>query len=193
MAKIALETEVRSVGGKGSATTNKCCTKARADALGCKIKSGYSYKDNQLIEQGSYEKDLITYIGFYATATASDEIFLTIPKGQDVYPYNNISSGVTPPARITWVCIGRTVKHNVTSSTFTYYYGRNVLNLGVYQGEYYNSSTNARIAVNNSNGTNVVIITSTSSIDVLFYSGSTLKQSRYNINVFTSDNIGEFI
>lgn len=58
MAKIALETEVRSVGGKGSATTNKCCTKARAEVFGCKIKSGYSYKDNQLIEQGSYEKDI---------------------------------------------------------------------------------------------------------------------------------------
>lgn len=62
MAKIALETEVRSVGGKGSATTNKCCTKSRAEYFGCKIKSGYSYKDNQLIEQGSYEKDITSWI-----------------------------------------------------------------------------------------------------------------------------------
>lgn len=29
---------------------NKCCTKARALKLGCRIKSGFSYTDNQLVE-----------------------------------------------------------------------------------------------------------------------------------------------
>ncbi len=63
MSKIALETEVYAIGGKSSPVAKKCCTKARAETLGCKIRSGYSYKDNQLIEQESYEKNVTYYIG----------------------------------------------------------------------------------------------------------------------------------
>ena len=37
-------------GGTLSVIDNKCCTKARALELGCQIKSGFSYTDNQLVE-----------------------------------------------------------------------------------------------------------------------------------------------
>lgn len=105
MAKIALETEVRSVGGKGSATTNKCCTKARAEALGCKIKSGYSYRDNQLIEQGSYEKDITRW--FIVTYTSKIEL----GKWGWVLPSTNGGSGqwisdIEGSAPIKWNYLG---------------------------------------------------------------------------------------
>lgn len=51
MSKIATELEARTIGGGTlSVIDNKCCTKARALELGCQIKSGFSYTDNQLVE-----------------------------------------------------------------------------------------------------------------------------------------------
>lgn len=51
MSKIATELEAKTIGGKTlSVIDNKCCTKARALELGCQIKSGFSYTDNQLVE-----------------------------------------------------------------------------------------------------------------------------------------------
>lgn len=50
MSKIATELEAKTMGGTLSIIDNKCCTKARALELGCQIKSGYSYTDNQLVE-----------------------------------------------------------------------------------------------------------------------------------------------
>lgn len=51
MSKIATELEARTIGGGTlSVNDNKCCTKARALELGCQIKSGFSYTDNQLVE-----------------------------------------------------------------------------------------------------------------------------------------------
>lgn len=51
MSKIATELEARTIGGGTlSVIDNKCCTKARALELGCQIKSGFSYADNQLVQ-----------------------------------------------------------------------------------------------------------------------------------------------
>ena len=51
MSKIATELEAKTMGGGTlSVVDNKCCTKARALELGCQIKSGFSYTDNQLVE-----------------------------------------------------------------------------------------------------------------------------------------------
>lgn len=51
MSKIATELEAKTIGGGTlSVIDNKCCTKARALELGCQIKSGFSYTDNQLVE-----------------------------------------------------------------------------------------------------------------------------------------------
>lgn len=51
MSKIATELEAKTIGGGTlSVIDNKCCTKARALELGCRIKSGFSYTDNQLVE-----------------------------------------------------------------------------------------------------------------------------------------------
>lgn len=51
MSKIATELEAKTMGGGTlSVIDNKCCTKARVLELGCQIKSGFSYTDNQLVE-----------------------------------------------------------------------------------------------------------------------------------------------
>lgn len=56
MSKIATELEAKTMGGGTlSIIDNKCCTKARALELGCKIKDGYSYADNQLVELSGIE------------------------------------------------------------------------------------------------------------------------------------------
>lgn len=50
MSKIATELEAKTMGGGTlSVIDNKCCTKARALELGCQIKSGFSYTNNQLV------------------------------------------------------------------------------------------------------------------------------------------------
>lgn len=51
MSKIATELEAKTMGGGTlSIIDNKCCTKARALELGCQIKSGFSYANNQLVQ-----------------------------------------------------------------------------------------------------------------------------------------------
>lgn len=54
MGKIATEQEARNIGGKGTATNNKCATKSKAQALGCNVKG--SYKDNQLVQLNDLSK-----------------------------------------------------------------------------------------------------------------------------------------
>lgn len=61
MSKIATELEARTIGGGTlSVIDNKCCTKARALELGCQIKSGFSYTDNQLVELEGIEAAIPT-------------------------------------------------------------------------------------------------------------------------------------
>lgn len=54
MGKIATEADVKAVGGKGTATANKCCKKERVSALGCVLTSSRS--TNQLVMEGTYKK-----------------------------------------------------------------------------------------------------------------------------------------
>ena len=54
MGKIATEQEAYSIGKVGTPVTNKCCTKARAEALGCAV-SG-SYQNNQLVQTDNVSK-----------------------------------------------------------------------------------------------------------------------------------------
>lgn len=110
MGKIATEQEVYNVGGKGTPITNKCCTKSRVETLGCKIKSGYSYKDNQLIEQGSYEKDITLYKGVMLT------IGLGIPP-TFLWPFQYMTwPSSIGYASLTWPVIGN-------GQSEDYYYG----------------------------------------------------------------------
>ena len=61
MARIATEQDVIDDGGAGIWTSNKCCTRAKAEALGMEMKSAYtSYADHQLIPEGSYKKESVT-------------------------------------------------------------------------------------------------------------------------------------
>lgn len=109
MGKIATEQEVYNVGVKGTLITNKCCTKSRAETLGCKIKSGYSYKDKQLIEQGSYEKNITLYKGVIFSVDLGIPPTILYPFQYTTWPS---SRGY---ASLTWPMIG-----NVLSD---YYYG----------------------------------------------------------------------
>lgn len=49
MGKIATEQEAYEIGQQGIPIANKCCTKSRAEALGCEV-SG-AYLSNQLVQQ----------------------------------------------------------------------------------------------------------------------------------------------
>ncbi len=109
MGKIATEQEVYNVGGKGTPITNKCCTKSRAETLGCKIKSGYSYKDNQLIEQGSYEKDITLYKGVMLSVSFGTPPTILYPFQYMTWPSSRGYASLTWPMR-----------GNVSSD---YYYG----------------------------------------------------------------------
>lgn len=53
MGKIATEADVKSVGGKGTATANKCCRKERVADLGCELTKARN--TNQLVEEGTYK------------------------------------------------------------------------------------------------------------------------------------------
>lgn len=109
MGKIATEQEVYNVGGKGTPIINKCCTKSRAEVLGCKIKSGYSYQNNQLIEQGSYEKNITLYKGVMSSGGLG-----TPPSS--VYPFQYMTwPSSRGYASLTWPMIG--------FATGDYYYG----------------------------------------------------------------------
>lgn len=49
MGKIATEQEAYNIGKLGTPVTNKCCTKSRAEMLGCRV-SG-TYRNYQLVQQ----------------------------------------------------------------------------------------------------------------------------------------------
>lgn len=64
MGKIATEQEAYSIGNVGTPMGNKCCTKARAEALGCKV-SG-TYLTNQLVQKEHLSKAyVLKTIGIY--------------------------------------------------------------------------------------------------------------------------------
>lgn len=54
MGKIALEEEAYNIGNKGMPINGKCCTKSRAEILGCNVKDIYSA--NQLVQLSSLIK-----------------------------------------------------------------------------------------------------------------------------------------
>lgn len=58
MGKIATEGFASALGGKSTTTPNKCCTKSRAEELGCIVNGNYS--SNQLVQ----ESDLKKYVSY---------------------------------------------------------------------------------------------------------------------------------
>lgn len=74
MGKIATEQEAYNIGGIGTPTKEKCCTKTRAEALGCKV-SG-SYTNNQLVQLQDLSKAYSVYgIGIYISITLDNATF----------------------------------------------------------------------------------------------------------------------
>ena len=65
MGKIATEQEAYNIGRKGTPTSKKCCTKSRAEALGCEVSNGY--KSNQLVQLTSLSKSTVTLTGYIST------------------------------------------------------------------------------------------------------------------------------
>lgn len=58
--KIALESEAKSIGGSSaSASSTKCCTKKRAEELGCEVSGDYD--SNQLVPKSRLTKKVINY------------------------------------------------------------------------------------------------------------------------------------
>ena len=64
MAKILTESEVAAIGGTSTSYSNRCCTKARAEALGCTVTAPSSAANNQLIT-GVVRNDGRKMIGNY--------------------------------------------------------------------------------------------------------------------------------
>lgn len=71
MGKIATEQEAYNIGSVGTPISNKCCTKARAEALGCTI-SG-SYLSNQLVKLDDLSKLTYTISFSIKNASTSDD------------------------------------------------------------------------------------------------------------------------
>lgn len=66
MGKIATEQEAYNIGGQSNPTQNKCCTKARAEDLGCKVSD--NYEDNQLVQLNDLSKNVLdVYINIPST------------------------------------------------------------------------------------------------------------------------------
>ncbi len=164
MGKIALETEVYAIGGKGSPVSNKCSTKARAEALGCKIKSGYSYASNQLIEQGSYEKAITMYKGVSLEVAGGRYPALVWPFQYMTWPPNQGN------ATLAWYRQG--------NNGITHYYGVEV------------NSEDDDVYVN-VGGTGETMLYSGNICEIGYYSGGNNAWSRQNksIIVFTSEDL----
>ena len=66
MGKIATESYAASKGGGSTSTGNKCCTKSRAESLGCKVSGSYS--SNQLVQETDLSKNATTIsVGFVSS------------------------------------------------------------------------------------------------------------------------------
>ena len=72
MGKIATEQEAYSIGKVGTPVTNKCCTKARAEALGCAV-SG-SYTSNKLVQKTDLSQAKVSY-KFEATIGINNSVY----------------------------------------------------------------------------------------------------------------------
>ena len=60
MSKIATEQDVYNVGKQGTPVANKCCTKQRMEALGCRGTNGVeNYASNRLVPEGNYTKSAL--------------------------------------------------------------------------------------------------------------------------------------
>lgn len=74
MGKIATEQEAYNIGKKGTPNGNKCCTKTRAEELGCKVNGSYNY--NQLIQLDDLRKDMNTvYLGYKVDDVSNYVVF----------------------------------------------------------------------------------------------------------------------
>ena len=68
MSKIATEQEAYNIGKLGTPVTNKCCTKERAEELGCKVNGSYS--SNQLVQLSDLTKNLPEYNIYIGSSNA---------------------------------------------------------------------------------------------------------------------------
>lgn len=110
--KIALESEAKIIGGSSlSVTTNKMCTKARAEELGCKVTG--SYASNQLVAKDDLSKNTVS-LGI-ATVTGSARRTSTGTEfNVDLSGYTR-KSGVTVSIHVVYESItGGTLSHTFT-------------------------------------------------------------------------------
>ena len=102
MGKIATESYAASKGGGSTSTGNKCCTKSRAEALGCTVNGSYS--TNQLVQETDLSAGKVTLkvtmngLGYSVRAegtTLNMNGTITIPKSEVDLVLTNTGLGST--------------------------------------------------------------------------------------------------
>lgn len=103
MGKIATEQEAYGIGGKGTPVANKCCTRSRAIALGCKVSGNYSLL--QLVQLSDLSKSGYTLriknntnysgdITIYAKESLSSSLIAQVPASITAYAESSVNTSI---------------------------------------------------------------------------------------------------
>lgn len=152
---IATEGEVKSkLGYSGSVDTNKCCTKARAIAMGADSSKLTSYKDNQLVKYVDIEKSVS---------------ILKIYKASFYYYNNTFVSGDNGECMLNFCIDGITIYDNENVEVTFVTYGNS--------GGIFNATLNLRDYHDKDNGYYYGSIASTNNVSYSLFSGISLDWS----------------
>lgn len=86
MSKIATEQEAYNIGRTGTPVSNKCCTKVRAEALGCTINGSYS--SNQLVKLNDLYRQSYRVSFSIRNASTSDDSVHCLTNGAPTRSHN---------------------------------------------------------------------------------------------------------
>lgn len=133
MSKIATEQEAKEIGGAlGSVIENKCCTKARAQELGCSMKRNSSSIDsNQLVELDNLQQATIYVtvflaVDFGAAAPCSGYLILewySVPDNRPARYMKNVSATIDNPIWTDVFDVEATIQYYYTFSSGSFAHG----------------------------------------------------------------------
>lgn len=104
MSKIATEQEAYNIGKTGTPVSNKCCTKARAEALGCTIIDRYS--SNQLVKLNDLNRQVYRVSFLIRNVSTSDNSVHCLTNGAPTRSHNEYD---------TWYCF-ESIYEEITST-----------------------------------------------------------------------------
>lgn len=118
--KIATELEASQVGGALVVLEepNKCCTKARADILGCNVLAGY--QSNQLVPRNALSKKIQNsefYLGIVPSDSTRIAVYCTKTPGTNVTVRISLAQRSTPGQYLTTTVI-MTAQSTVVSTNY---------------------------------------------------------------------------